>query len=1055
MRFLRRLGRPAPTPAPGPVPARRAEPAAAAASRPSRVDRLLASRILDTEFYAAVTGVDFKTDRAAAVHFIKRGMARSLSPTPLLDISTVPPYIQNAWRQGRVLVVLTFLTSEHTQTRTMSSMFDAGRAPGTLEEKLAHPGGALGLFLENAADDTPLPIPASHPGPAPALGPARAAAIDRVRSTARQTRLAGPRVMARWDEAAEADWKSQWADAPLPDTDGPLVSVITPVRNRPELVRRAIESVQQQTLSGWELVVVDDGSTDDTPDVVAAMADADPRIRLVRAEHRGVGAARNTGLEQASGEYVAFLDSDNTWRPDFLRLAVAAMSGQGLDAAYAAARLVDAESGQVTFRAYAGGLDALMVKNHVDLNTLVVTTRVARAAGGFDEGLRRWVDHDFAIRVARQSGITLLPFISCDYDDDGGAVDRITTTESESWQFVALGKNWVDWPAVTEQAALRDTGTVSVVVPTYQDWQMTTRAVAAVLRDADRSGIVVEVVVVDNGSAPQVGTQLVAGFVGEPRVRFRRLPRNLNFAIGCNVGFADSTGSIVVFLNNDTVVHPGWLVALLPHLEEPEVRGVQPLLVYADDTIQTAGTIFAGRDFLPTHLLVGHPPEDAQRLMPRPFSAVTAAAFAVRATEFAEARGFDPIFVNGMEDVDLCLRLVRDHGGGFRVEPSARVTHLEGKSPGRGANTTANRRHFIDRWRGRLPEPQLDRFAELGLEVAHLASDVSLVPAARPVVIHPAPDLGVDRPRLRWGIKLPAIPGPLGNTWGDTHLAESLAKSLRVLGQDVVSYRHGAHASSASHLDDVVLGIRGLDVILPQPGKYNILWIISHPEDVSPSELLGFDVVYAASDVWAHEMSARCGVPVHTMHQAVDTEHLRDQTAAPGRGHQLLFVGGTHPDRHRQSVYDAAYAGVDLVVHGPGWQETPIAPYLASDYVPNHHLTALYRTNGLVLADHWPDMAAHGFIANRVFDAVAAGARVVSDDVVGIEETFAGAVQVYRSIDELRRLCGPEGRSRFPSDEEMGRIADRVREEHSFDARAQVLLDRATSGLREVSDRRP
>jgi spore maturation protein CgeB len=234
-----------------------------------------------------------------------------------------------------------------------------------------------------------------------------------------------------------------------------------------------------------------------------------------------------------------------------------------------------------------------------------------------------------------------------------------------------------------------------------------------------------------------------------------------------------------------------------------------------------------------------------------------------------------------------------------------------------------------------------------------------------------------------------------------------------------------------------------------------VLWIISHPEDVAPAELLGFDVVYAASDIWAREMSARCGRSVLSMHQAVDTEHLHEQSAAPGRGHQLLFVGGTHPERHRQSVYDAAKAGVDLVVHGPGWRETPIAPYLASDYVPNHELTALYRSNGLVLADHWPDMAAHGFIANRVFDAVAAGARVVSDDVVGIEETFAGAVQVYRSIDELTALCGPEGRSRFPSDEEMSRIADAVREQHSFDARARVLLDEVTAGLRALSRRNP
>ena len=1025
------------------------------AVKPSRVDKLLSTKIIDIEYYRAVTGFAFRDERAVARHFIRRGMARSLSPSPLLDIANVPPYIQNAWRAGRIIVVLDFLAAETSQDRALSFLFHAGRAPGALTDKVEHPGGALGLFLDHADEDTVLPVPASYPSPAPTLGAAREAIIGRIRATAEEMRLTGPRVQPDWDSAAEASWKLTYAAAAAPTGASPLVTVITPVRNRPELVRRAIESVQQQTLADWELVVVDDGSTDSTPDVVRDIMDADSRVRLIQSEHRGVGAARNAGLSSASGRYVAFLDSDNTWRPDFLHTAVAAMSEQSLEAAYAAARMVDPKSGKVSFRSYSGGLDALMVKNHVDLNTLIVAVDVARQVGGFDEALRRWVDHDFVIKVAKKTSLTLLPFISCDYDDDGAALDRITNTESEAWQFVALGNNWVDWDSLNENAGRRDRSTVSIVIPTYHDWQMTVRAVASVLADADLADRRVEVVVIDNGSVAEVGVKIVGHFLSEPRVRYRRLPRNLNFAIGCNVGFSDSTGATVVFLNNDTVVRQGWLDAMLPHLEDPDVRGVQPLLLYPDDTIQTAGTVFAGKDFLPTHLLVGHPPEDGQRLSARPFSAVTAAALAVRATEFAELRGFDPIFVNGMEDVDLCLRALQAFGGGFHVEPTARVTHFEGKSPGRGTMITSNRRHFIDRWRGRLPESQIDRYAELGLTVAHLASDGNAVPAAKPIVIHRTPDLGSGRPRLRWGLKLPANAGPRGDAWGDTHLAESLAKSLRRLGQDVGTYRHGAHSSPASHLDDVLLGIRGIDVITPQPGAFNILWVISHPEDVSPEELLGFDVVFAASKPWAREMSLRCGRPVQTMHQAVDTDHLLLHAATtPGAGHQLLFVGATHPDRHRQGVYDAASAGVDLVVHGPGWRDTPIAPYVASEYVPNHALTGLYRTNGLVLADHWPDMAAHGFIANRVFDAVAAGARVVSDDVQGIEATFSGAVRVYRSVDELRRLCSPEGRELFPSDEEMSAIANRVREEHSFDARAQILLEAATRGVVARSERR-
>ena len=92
-----------------------------------------------------------------------------------------------------------------------------------------------------------------------------------------------------------------------------------------------------------------------------------------------------------------------------------------------------------------------------------------------------------------------------------------------------------------------------------------------------------------------------------------------------------------------------------------------------------------------------------------------------------------------------------------------------------------------------------------------------------------------------------------------------------------------------------------------------------------------------------------------------------------------------------------------------------------------------------MLADHHGDMAEEGFLANRLFDAVASGARVVSDPVAGTE-LFEGAVQAYASIEELGLLCSAAGRDRFPDDTGLAAIADRVAGAHSFDARAAQLL---------------
>jgi glycosyltransferase involved in cell wall biosynthesis len=99
-----------------------------------------------------------------------------------------------------------------------------------------------------------------------------------------------------------------------------LVSVVVPTYNRRETIQAAIASVQRQTFADWELIVVDDGSTDDT---AALIEGSDPRLVLIRQKNQGVNAARNAALLRARGRYIAFLDSDDEWLPHHLELSVA------------------------------------------------------------------------------------------------------------------------------------------------------------------------------------------------------------------------------------------------------------------------------------------------------------------------------------------------------------------------------------------------------------------------------------------------------------------------------------------------------------------------------------------------------------------------------------------------------------------------------------------------------------------------------------------------------------------------------------------------------------
>ncbi|MGE5093035.1 MAG: glycosyltransferase family 2 protein [Bacillota bacterium] len=106
----------------------------------------------------------------------------------------------------------------------------------------------------------------------------------------------------------------------------PRVSVIIPCFNHGRFLRHAAESVLAQTLADLELIIVDDGSTDDTPAVLAGLDDR--RVRTCRTSNRGVSAARNAGLDMVRGEFVAFLDADDLWEPDKLARQVAIMDSE-------------------------------------------------------------------------------------------------------------------------------------------------------------------------------------------------------------------------------------------------------------------------------------------------------------------------------------------------------------------------------------------------------------------------------------------------------------------------------------------------------------------------------------------------------------------------------------------------------------------------------------------------------------------------------------------------------------------------------------------------------
>src|SRR6476469_10430183 len=190
----------------------------------------------------------------------------------------------------------------------------------------------------------------------------------------------------------------------------PLVSVVTPAYTVGPWIGQAMDSVLSQTEGRLEYVVVDDGSTDDTAAIVAERATRDPRLRLIRTENGGSGRARNVGLTATTAPFVAFLDGDDRWHPDFLRTALATFDAApphvGVTFSHTRVML---ESGRlVGLRWQPAGLcdlDRLLVDHNPPHNgsSLVLRRSCFAEVGTFDAGLRSGVDFDMWLRIAAKS----------------------------------------------------------------------------------------------------------------------------------------------------------------------------------------------------------------------------------------------------------------------------------------------------------------------------------------------------------------------------------------------------------------------------------------------------------------------------------------------------------------------------------------------------------------------------------------------------------------------------------------------------------------------------
>ena len=180
----------------------------------------------------------------------------------------------------------------------------------------------------------------------------------------------------------------------------PLVSIVLPTYNGSRYIDESVASVLAQTYTNWELIVVDDASTDDTADKVAAYVEADPRIRVIRHEtNRRLPAALNSGFAQATGEYFTWTSDDNLYSPNALAEMLAFLQTHpGVDIVYSDYTEID-EAGAEVARVRVGDPEELLERNPVRAS-FMYRRCVQDELGGYSEGLFMAEDYDFWLRAS-------------------------------------------------------------------------------------------------------------------------------------------------------------------------------------------------------------------------------------------------------------------------------------------------------------------------------------------------------------------------------------------------------------------------------------------------------------------------------------------------------------------------------------------------------------------------------------------------------------------------------------------------------------------------------
>lgn len=539
---------------------------------------------------------------------------------------------------------------------------------------------------------------------------------------------------------------------------------------------------------------------------------------------------------------------------------------------------------------------------------------------------------------------------------------------------------------------------VSIIMPTWNRGYIIGEAISSVI---DQTYGKWELLVCDDASDDN--TQEVVKSFNDERIKYKKLEKT-NGAVARNHGLRAAAGSVYAFLDSDNIWSPNYLEEIVSVHSENEAAIVYT--AFLDTQISNDKFVSVDKKYREFSYL---------DIAFRNYIDLNTVSF--KPFVYFELGGFDPSLPR-QQDWDLLVRYTAHYTPLGLDKPL--VLYRRNEEWGQVTQTQKN----IDTRKIVLEK---NKYLARNYKDGDLPKKINLKTLAE-----------VNKKILKTiAIKISAPNKEVAHEWGDYHFAHQLGRALYKFGWEYRVDCQDSWYSEESHINIMLRGRHKFD-INKSNAFLNIIWVISHPDRLVSGELNEYDHIFIASDFFVNKVKKVTKVPVTVLHQATDPEVFKPSGKDIELENKIIFIGNSR-NEFRTMVKWSYEENIPIGLWGSRWEQFVGSENISGQYIPNDEVSNYYSSCDILLNDHWETMKNNGFISNRIFDASAAGAFIITDKVVGIEHVFRDCIVSVNNKEEFLEALRFYQERPDLRDDMVKKSFQLVSENHTFLHRAEAI----------------